>query len=178
MARGASVVNNVANEGALAQALDCVGNAPRDQQVVHTLRGIVDQTQDPRGPSYTSVGDMDVHERTMSVNSRVSNNGLLPYYVPASYDLANMTEHEQLTQATKDSQPQPPPPAGLSEQQELQIILEESRRSSSEELRVEMPAFNNTTLVRVNTAPADAGTGGNGEDKTPVLIASSLQLYC
>ena len=44
MARGASVVNNVANEGALAQALDYVGNAPRDQQVVHTRRGIVDQT--------------------------------------------------------------------------------------------------------------------------------------
>ena len=34
-----------------------------------------------------------------------------------------------------------------------------------------MPAFNNTTLVRVNIAPADTGTGGDGEDKTPVLIA-------
>ena len=63
MVRGESVVNNVANEGALAQALDYVGNAPRDQQVVHTLRGIVDQTQDPHRPSYTntSVGDMNVH---------------------------------------------------------------------------------------------------------------------
>ena len=84
-----------------------------------------------------------------------------------------MTEHEQLTQAMKDSQAQPPPPAGLSEQQELQVVLDESRRSSSEELQVKMPAVNNTTLVRVNTAPADAGTDGNGEDKTPVLIAST-----
>ena len=116
---------------------------------------------------------MNVHGRTTTADSRFSSNDLLPSYVPASYAPVNMTEHEQLTQAMKDSQAQPPPPAGLSEQQELQVVLEESRRSSSEELQVKMPAVNNTTLVRVNTAPADVGTGSDGEGKTPVLIAST-----
>ena len=81
------------NKGALAQALDMVGNAPRNSRVVHALRDIVDMTSDPRGPSFTSVGDMKIHLRSTAGDIRISNNGLHAY-VPA-----NMTKREQVRKA-------------------------------------------------------------------------------
>ena len=82
MEAGGSIVRNVANEGALAQALDLVGNRPRDALAVHALRRIVDRVEHPLGPNHTSIGSMTVHGRNNIASDDRTRNNQLTYFVP------------------------------------------------------------------------------------------------
>ena len=57
MAREGSVVNNVNNERVLAQAMDMVGNVPREKRVVRALRASVDNMRHTHGPSLIALAD-------------------------------------------------------------------------------------------------------------------------
>lgn len=52
-----------------------VGNRP-PQLVIQNLRNRVDAVRDPRGPTFTAVGDMRVIGRRNAADDRVRNNGL------------------------------------------------------------------------------------------------------
>ena len=78
MARGSNVTNVVYEEGASAQALDLVGNPPSQATTIHLRVEVVGRVQDPRGPSFTALGDTNVHGRATNVASAwASNNNLV-----------------------------------------------------------------------------------------------------
>ena len=56
MARDVPIASNVANKGALAQALNMVGNCPVDNRTVLNLRKAVDRVHHPVIPSHTTIG--------------------------------------------------------------------------------------------------------------------------
>lgn len=90
-----SVVNNIANEGALVQSLNMLANPP-SQDVIRHLRTVVDGVQHPSGPTYTAVGDMRHEGRaSTAASARIANNNLeLSQYQPMS-----MSEEDMMQQA-------------------------------------------------------------------------------
>ena len=97
MTMGGSTVTNVRNEGSLAQALDMVGNRPRDMLTVKAQRRTVDNVQHPRGSSHTSIGDMNVHARSTAADDRVRNNQLTSFFPPG------MSENDMIIEVLKNS---------------------------------------------------------------------------
>ena len=92
-----AAVFNIANQGALAQAMSMHANRPVHATLT-SLRRRVDAMQHPAGPSHTIVGDMNVHGRQTAADKRVTNNGLMSAYIPAG-----MTEEQQMAAVMQQS---------------------------------------------------------------------------
>ena len=113
------IVSNIAKEGVLAQAMYISSNPPADHRTTMLLRDQVDAIEHPSGPSWTSVGDMNVHGRPTAGDRRRNNNGLLSEYVPV-----NMSEDQQLQQALAESGKMPTTTS--EEEKQLQQAMRES----------------------------------------------------
>ena len=163
---GGSVVSNVANQGALAQSLNMVGNPP-DHATRFGLRRRVDSMQHAAGPSFTSVGDMNIHGRTSAADIRKTNNGLLSDYVPTC-----MTEEQQLHTAMKAIN-SADTGSSVMEDELVRIALMES---NDPEL-ISKPAAYAHALppvhapMAVHATPMNSGTVLN--DDTPIYIVNT-----
>ena len=159
---GSSVVSNVANQGALAQSLNMVGNPP-DHATRFGLRRRVDSMQHAAGPSFTSVGDMNIHGRTSAADIRKTNNGLLSDYVPTG-----MTEEQQLHAAMTAS--------GNDDMMEDELVRIALMESNDPEL-ISKPAAYAHALppvhapMAVHATPMNSGTVLNND--TPICIVNT-----
>ena len=177
MASDVPIASNVVNEGALAQALNMVGNRPADHRTVLNLRQAVDGVQHPAGPSHTNIGDMNTHGRTTAADRRVTNNGLLSEYVPV-----NMTEEQQL-RAAMSANEHDNASDGLTEEEMLEIALMESQSGAGggqgqllteEELNSKMPGApaKQSAAPPYYTTPVDNKTNAEDDD-TPMVIVNT-----
>jgi hypothetical protein len=89
------------NKGALAWALDMIGNAMHNQRDIRALRDSVDMAQDAWDSTFTSAGNLNVPGYTTPADHGISNNGL---YAPSLYTLTDMTKRKQVRETKKENE--------------------------------------------------------------------------
>ena len=117
------------------------------QGIISHLRKSVDHTQHPAGPSFTSVGDMNLHGRASAASTRAANNNLQL----SAFIHPNMTEIEMIEQAVAESH----------------ATVQCSTGTATTHLSATSSFATSSTLM-----PAECGIHNASDDDTPMIIVN------